>query len=181
MWKAGSCPAWRGVIGKGYILLLLGFHIHTHFLSHMYEAEFWPLGTCGKWVYVRFDTLVLSVSVQSGRACTLYTAKWCISWNDLHILLSVWNWHALMCVYRLLPCVNEQTPLCLNRRRVCARERPKTKEKIHWMCKCHIWRAQCGLVVLRTVFFPMHCSHKNTSICILLCGLECITSFVFFL
>lgn len=83
-------------------------------------------------------------------------------------------------VYRFLPHVNQQTPLCINRRRVSARERPKTKEKSHWMRKCHIWRAHCGLVVLRSVSFPMHRSYTNTPICILLCGLACITFFSVF-
>lgn len=40
-------------------------------------------------------------------------------------------------------------------------------------------RAQCGLVVWRSVSFPMRRTHRNTSICIVLCGFACITFFCF--
>lgn len=166
----------------------MGFHIHTwthahtHFLTHVWSIDFWPYAHVEsefKWDL----TLLSSLSQCSLGEHAHYVLRW-VSSNDaflemIFIFSRLCETAVHHCVYRFLPHVNEQTPLCINRRRVSARERPKTKEKSHWMRKCHIWRAHCGLVVLRSMSFPMHRSHKNTSICILLCGLACITFFVF--
>lgn len=176
-------------MGKGYIRLLIGFHIHTwkyahtRFLTHVWSIDFWPYAHVEsefKWDL----TLLSSLSQCSLGEHAHYVLQW-VSSNDaflemIFIFSRLCKTAVHHCVYRFLPHVNEQTPLCINRRRMSARERPKTKEKSHWMHKCHVWRAHCGLVVLRSMSFPMHRSHKNTSICILLCGLACITFFCFF-
>ncbi len=122
-------------MGKGYIFLLMGFHMHTctHTSSH----------TC---VEYRFWTPMHMWKVSLSKIChccplcpievlenmhTMYCYECPVMMHFFFIFSRLCDTGVHCFVYCFLPHVHQQTPLCINRRRVSARERPKTKEKSH--------------------------------------------------
>lgn len=152
----------------------MGFHIHTqrmqtHFLSHMYCMKQILTSlqcTCGKCI----------VSLSEIWHCRPLCPR--AIWEDMHIqrlyehilqwlssknaflemifmfsCLCETGMRRLMCIS--FPLVWTSRPLlCINRRRMSARERPKTKEKRHWICKCHIWKSTVWVSGMGERVFP---------------------------
>lgn len=146
----------------------MGFHIHTQTHAHTFPlthiwSRFWPLCTCGKciceiwhcrpfcpsavWENVRIQTLnehILQWVSSNNAFLEMIFMFFCLCETGVH------HW---VCI--TFPIVWTSRPLlCINRRRVSARERPKTKEKSHWMCKCHIWKSAVWVSGMEECVFP---------------------------
>lgn len=173
----------------------MGFHIHTLTHAHTFPlthvwSRFWPLCTCGKCICEIWHCRPLCPSAvwENVRIQTLneHILQW-VSSNYaflemifMFFCLCETGVHHLMCI--TFPIVWTSRPLCaLTAEEWVLEKDQKRKRKVIECVNVIYERAQCGLVVWRSVSFPMHRTHKNTSICIVLCGLACITFFAFVL
>jgi len=167
----------------------MGFHIHTQTHAHtfplthvLHEADF-DLSIVHTWkVYCELKWDFDSVPVQFGITCRYkdYMNTYC---NDCPVIMHFLKWSSssLVCVKLCetpsLSC-ERADPFCASTAEEWALEEDqKRKRKAIEFVNVIYERAQCGLVVLRSMSFPTHRTHKNTSICIVLCGLACITFF----
>lgn len=143
--------------------------MQTHFLSHMYCMKQILTSlqcTCGKWI----------VSLSEIWHCRPLCPR--AIWEDMHIqrlyehilqwlssknaFLEMIFMFSCLCetgmrrwVCITFPLVWTSRPLlCINRRIVSARERPKMKEKSHWICKCHIWKSTVWVSGMGERVFP---------------------------
>ncbi len=179
----------RGGMGKGYIRLLIGFHIHTwkhahtHFLTHVWSIDFWPLCTCGsefKWDL----TLLSSLSQCSLGEHVHYVLQW-VSSNDAFLeMIFIFS---RLCETAVHHCVCIAfSPMWMSRPRCAStaeeewvlekdqNRKRKAIECVMSYMKSTLWGGGIEEHVFPNAPFTQKHIHLH-----LLCGLACITFFVF--